>query len=212
MVMKLKESESKLEKMLIDHEPENLEVPAAEPEEAAPIIQSPTEPLSPTSDVNNNLAEAMKVAARSTTPELIQTLKKVTNIENEQLNKTLHSNKVIEQVQHVQETITANEDVDIGTVEDVNNLTGSLDKMTQNADGVEIEIKEIEVPLDVAEDEDKDNQIMNDALRQNILSCVEKVALIEELKQKCKPSSDTEIQVSCASESVSMFLTEIFIA
>lgn len=166
MVMKLKESESKLEQVLTDHKPDNVEVPAEESEAATPQVNEATVEISEiTSDIKNNNDSNVKN----------NNLKKVTNIENEQINKTLHNIKVEDK--KAVDTSVQDLIVDIpenASAENVTSESSSTKPMSPNS-----EIK-------------KDDEELNEILRRNIKSCVEKVARIEEMKNK---DSETQVNV-----------------
>lgn len=187
MVEKLKESENKLQSMLAEKEPDNIEVPAEEADETSaqdkpPLVKieigNTPEKIS-NQDKSNNKNNDVNTA-----------LKKVTNIENEQLNKTLHNTKVEEN----QEESKIN---DPSKSDNILPFSEHLEKIAEKYEDVEgdlIEIKEIQSTS--TEETKKDDQHLNEVLRKNILSCVEKVARIEEMKTKTRDSISTEDQVS----------------
>ncbi|CAH0397483.1 unnamed protein product [Chilo suppressalis] len=186
MVMKLKESETKLETMLDKMKPENEEVPAAD------LNDMPVEQMEVTTP---NLTENVE-----STPESVllnekcchvksindktsaNSLKKVTNIENEQINKNLYNIKGCEE-SHINTNATnqivqANPETSQNTILDIEKDDSHLDSQDK------IEIIEIESTPYNESPIKKDDKHLNDILRKNILSCVEKVALIEEIKNK----------------------------
>ncbi|KAI8440277.1 hypothetical protein MSG28_001634 [Choristoneura fumiferana] len=95
MVMKLKESETKLEKVLTE-EPDNVEVPAEEADSGAQA--APADPAGDATGIvpEMNISEDETCCEKSiidTGVSCTKNLKKVTNLENEQLNKSLHCAK-----------------------------------------------------------------------------------------------------------------------
>lgn len=188
MVEKLKESENKLESMLAEKEPDNIEVPAEEADETSTQDKPPSVKIE-----NDNTPEKISNQDKSTNinNDVNTTLKKVTNIENEQLNKTLNNTKVEENQQE-------NKINEPSISDNVLHSSEHLEKIDENNENVEegdlIEIKEIQSTN--TEDTKKDDQHLNEVLRKNILSCVEKVARIEEMKTKSRDSSNSEDQVS----------------
>ena len=200
--MKLKESETKLEGMLVDSAPENVEVPAEETNgvvivelpatdaDAESKIEPPLEThLSP--DKTSNIKNAPDVINNNLT-------KKVTNIENEQLNKSMHNirneeeNHPQEESKKSSESITDNTQLLAGPAE---NAGGTAD--VDNEDKIEA------VDQNVIK---KDDQELKDMLRKNILSCVEKITRIEEMKTKKKdPITSNQVFVCyCELWSVSL--------
>lgn len=187
MVMKLKESESKLEQMLVDCKPENDEVPVEEAGgvtivelQASDVSQgNKSEPLA---DNNFNIDKTCNV--KHVDSSIINNnLKKVTNIENEQLNKSMHSIKVDDEA-HLQGE--CNKITDIGCREVITQLPiGNLEQL-------EIDNARED---DQHSDPKKDDQELNDMLRKNILSCVEKITRIEEMKSKKKEMKKLADQV-----------------
>lgn len=189
MVEKLKESENKLESMLAEKEPDNIEVPAEETHETSTQDKPPLVKIE-----SDNTSEKVSNQDKSNNinNDVNTTLKKVTNIENEQLNKTLHSTKVEENQQETKINEPSISDNIVRSLE-------HLEKIDEKNEDVErevglIEIKEIQSTS--TEETKKDDQDLNDVLRMNILSCVEKVARIEEMKTKTRDSISTEDQVS----------------
>lgn len=188
MVEKLKESENKLESMLAEKEPDNIEVPAEEVDETSTQDKTPLVNIE-----NDNTPEKFSSQDKSNNKnnDVSTALKKVTNIENEQLNKSLHNTKVEENQQETNINEHAISD-------NIPRSSEQLEKIDENNEDVEegdpIEIKEIQ-SIYTAETK-KDDQHLNEVLRKNILSCVEKVARIEEMKTKTRDSSSPEDQVS----------------
>lgn len=192
MVMKLKESESKLENLLKDKGPDNIEVPAEEievPPVEEPILVEAGE--ASTSEKNVIEDKACTFKNNNDSSMVNNNLKKVTNIENEQLNKSLQNVKSNDEVQVRKEVIKTNDDTSIditqSTFENTNNVKNN------SVEVVDLEIQEIE-STPYAEPEKEDSR--NEVLRKNIMSCVEKVALIEEMKNKSRDCSTSEDQVS----------------
>lgn len=184
MVEKLKESENKLESMLAEKEPDNIEVPVEEVEEISTQDKPPLVKIE-----NDNTPDKISNQDKSTNinNDVNTTLKKVTNIENEQLNKTLNNTKVEENQQE-------NKIIEPSISDNILRSSEHLEKIDEKNEGDLIEIKEIQSSN--TEDTKKDDQHLNEALRKNILSCVEKVARIEEMKTKSRDSSNSEDQVS----------------
>jgi hypothetical protein len=179
MVMKLKESENKLEHILLEKKPDNEEVPAAETEETM-IVQEGTR-------INDNISiesisDSVQHDKTCSVKNIMDSgssnsnLRKVTNLENEQINKSLHTGKSSE------ESLTKSntEPLIESSLENVSDKTEESNRHIDN----KVEIVEIEsspcheIPVL------KDDKHLNEILRKNILSCVEKVALIEEMKNK----------------------------
>lgn len=187
MVEKLKESENKLESMLAEKEPDNIEVPAEEADETSTQDKPPLVKIE-----NDNTPEKISNPEKSTNKnsDVNTTLKKVTNIENEQLNKTLQNTKVEENPQEHKINEPSMSDNIIRSSEHME----KIDEKNEDVEGDLIEIKEIQ--SNSTEDTQKNDQHLNEVLRKNILSCVEKVARIEEMKTKTRDSSSTEDQVS----------------
>lgn len=185
MVEKLKESENKLESILADKEPDNIEVPAEEADETSTQEEPPLVKIE-----EDNASEKILNQDKSNKNNDNTTLKKVTNIENEQLNKTLHNVKVEE----TQQESKINE---LSTADHAHHSSEHMEKIDEKNEDIEgdlIDIKEIE--SNPCTEEIKKDYHMNEMLRKNILSCVEKVARIEEMKTKTRDSSTAEDQVS----------------
>ncbi|XP_063530495.1 uncharacterized protein LOC134741589 [Cydia strobilella] len=175
MVMKLKESETKLEKVL-NEEPDNVEVPAEEADAAAAVNEAVVDKELPTEIKEDEPSNASK---QDGTAECT-TLKKVTNLENEQLNKSLQSVKNCSD--HL---IPAS---DLGDAP-----TAPVPSARNYPEDDTVEIKEIEsIPCE----EITHDRHLNEVLRKNIISCVEKVAIIEEMKNKnCSNIEDQDVVV-----------------
>ncbi|XP_063379631.1 uncharacterized protein LOC134666421 isoform X2 [Cydia fagiglandana] len=163
MVMKLKESETKLEKVL-NEEPDNVEVPAEEADAAA-ASEAVVDKELPT-EINED--EPSNASKQDSTAECT-TLKKVTNLENEQLNKSLQS------VKNSNEHLISANDLS-------ESAPAAPQPLAENEPEEDtVEIKEIEsIPCE----EKTHDHHLNEVLRKNIISCVEKVAIIEEMKNK----------------------------
>ncbi|XP_031763486.2 pericentriolar material 1 protein isoform X3 [Galleria mellonella] len=191
MVMTLKESETKLENMLLEKKPDNIEVPAEEiinVDSQAEITNVILEKKCETNGEKNQHQDIVPTTTKNNNDNSLNSshLKKVTNIENEQLNKTLHS------INNVDETtieITEIETNPISLVNECNNLENiNNNDITKSNDDLKskFEIEEIEsIPCSEAE-ANKGDQHLKEVLRKNIISCVEKVALIEEMKNKSR--------------------------
>lgn len=187
MVEKLKESEKKLESMLTEKEPDNIEVPAEEADESSTQGEPHLIKIE-----NDNAPEKILNQDKSNNKnsDVNTTLKKVSNIENEQLNKTLHNTKSEENQQENKINEPSISDNILHSSEHLE----KIDEKNEDVEGDLIEIKELQSTC--TEDPKKDDEYLNEMLRNNILSCVEKVARIEEMKTKTRDSSSTEDQVS----------------
>lgn len=173
MVMQLKESETKLESMLT----EKNEIPNDD-SNSSNVVQDTTESENKIEVVSDNNLNQDKTCNIKSNNDNVN-LKKVTNIENEHLNKTITNSKPSDEAQ---------------TPKEVSKLSETEGKIEQ-ADTNMLEIKEID-SIPCAEIEvKKDDQHLNDILRKNIMGCMEKIALIQELKIKNKDSSCAETQV-----------------
>ncbi|XP_063374985.1 uncharacterized protein LOC134662642 [Cydia amplana] len=175
MVMKLKESETKLERVL-NEEPDNVEVPAEEADAAAAASDAAADTELATELKEDEPSNASKQDATAE----CTTLKKVTNLENEQLNKSLQSVK--NSSEHLIPASDLGESVPIPLAE------------KHDPEDDTVEIKEIEsIPCE----EKTHDHHMNEVLRKNIISCVEKVAIIEEMKNKnCSNIEDQDVVVA----------------
>ncbi|XP_041973513.1 pericentriolar material 1 protein-like isoform X2 [Aricia agestis] len=159
MVMKLKESENKLETMLLNGERSEL----TESSQEQSNHQTNTQP---TSEVTKNSeATSVQEKACNINSDTNSTLKKVTNIENEQLNKT-----------------------SARSIEDVHQKESARHSSEAESEGTGVEIREIET---IPNQPPKQDPGLNDTLRKNIMSCVEKIAIIEEMKHK-DPNNNEE--------------------
>ncbi|XP_026491271.2 putative uncharacterized protein DDB_G0282133 isoform X1 [Vanessa tameamea] len=157
MVMQLKESESKLESMLVEKKAEvSNENSNHSLNQTESNISESANQIEPTPERHLNQDKTSNIKTNNDNSP-INNLKKVTNIENEHLNKNITNARA--------------------TDENENHMDGS-----QNT----IEIQEIEsIPCPDPEIQ-KDDQYLNDILRKNITACVEKIAFIEELKNQNK--------------------------
>ncbi|KAJ0179369.1 hypothetical protein K1T71_005081 [Dendrolimus kikuchii] len=186
MVMKLKESETKLEKILIEKGPDNIEVPAEEPEDTAPA-QS-IEIIDITNEITENINSQDKTCnvKNNTDGSVISnTLKKVTNIENEQINKSIQNIRADEEI-NSQETLRSNEVLPATNSHVESAIQASsenIDSIEENTANSNKQVDKVDISV-IQPEHKKDDQYMNDVLRKNILSCVEKVARIEEMKIK----------------------------
>lgn len=150
--MQLKDSEANLEQILTERKPDNIEVPADENESTEQATVEITEIHD--SPVNNNDVSLTN-----------NNLKKVTNIENEQINKQHNEHKQ-------QDDIVTDPGIEIVQTPETNANAAESTKKETN----------------------KDDAQLNQILRKNILSCVEKVAQIEQLK-KAKDALISDEQV-----------------
>lgn len=185
--MKLKESETKLEKILLDNKPENDEVPAEETE-GVTIVELPSDNHQDTkteTPTDSNLNVDKNCNVKNTDSIINNNLKKVTNIENEQLNRSMHSIRVEDETNPQQEPTKA---IDIVHEEKTPQMT-TENKQHLNAEKGNISQAEEEAAIK------KDDQELNDMLRKNILSCVEKITRIEEMKTKKKEMKNRAVQV-----------------
>ncbi|KAH9641025.1 hypothetical protein HF086_015121 [Spodoptera exigua] len=186
MVMKLKESESKLVKIL--DTPENVEVPAEETDGVV-IVELPSTDAhteskpEPPIETNTNVDKTSNVKNVPDNNVINNNLKKVTNIENEQLNKSMHSIRNEEDGLAQEEIKKAGDGVTI-VVENAESSSAAPDNVGKTADAS----KENKIQVDDDEIR-KDDQELKDMLRKNILSCVEKITRIEEMKNKKKDSN-----------------------
>ncbi|KAM3968337.1 LOW QUALITY PROTEIN: uncharacterized protein ACR2FA_008038 [Aphomia sociella] len=189
MVMTLKESESKLENFLMDKNPDNIEVPAEEVDES----ETQVEPIMVVDKKCENIPESSQhqdivPGGKNNNDCIINSnhLKKVTNIENEQLNKTLHNISVVDESPiEITEIEIKSDDLVDGShnLENIN----MIDEEFKNKP----EIEEAEsIVMDETEN-NKGDQHLKEVLRKNIISCVEKVALIEEMKNKSRDSNSS---------------------
>ncbi|XP_060800710.1 pericentriolar material 1 protein isoform X1 [Amyelois transitella] len=178
MVMTLKESESKLQSILLENKPDNVEVPADETTaECGLLVDSVSEHSESTSvQIPNNPCIVITTNDNNTS----NSLKKVTNIENEQINKTMQNIKNIDSEDNTTEAGHVVETPSEDMVKQPDILKHFVN--TEGESENKVVIEEIEtLPAPEAEVK-KDDQHLNEELRKNILSCVEKVAMIEEMK------------------------------
>ncbi|XP_037297193.1 putative uncharacterized protein DDB_G0282133 isoform X2 [Manduca sexta] len=190
MVMKLKESEENLEKMLIEKRPDNIEVPAEEIGGPIAIAQASNgghkTKNEDNSDSNLNQDKTCNVNNNRDNTMFNNNLKKVTNIENEQLNKSMHSIVIEEET-----TALDNKISDTENTQEQGSDTIEITEITNENNNPEI--SKLDPPNNESEIK-KDDQQLNDILRRNILSCVQKVALIEEIKSKNKDANKQDDQ------------------
>ncbi|PZC75861.1 hypothetical protein B5X24_HaOG205563 [Helicoverpa armigera] len=187
MVMKLKESESKLESMLVVSTPENVEVPGEESDGVVivelPATDANTDGKSEPPIETNISPDKMSNVKNTTDSNVINNnLKKVTNIENEQLNKSMHNIRVEEESQPHEVNNRTTESIQIA-----NDNTHQISRSPDNLERTEDTNKEITIKVEQCEN-GKDQEL-KDMLRKNILSCVEKITRIEEMKSKKKDSN-----------------------
>lgn len=167
MVMQLKESETKLEALLVNNDPG----------EAVTQNENTTSERTETADdnteVENDVDQDIQTDKNNVKNNENQTnnLKKVSNIENEHLNRSIAN--VIEKP-HVQEELMTQDDEEVA-------LAGKLGKETETATS--------------GSDIKKDDQELNDILRKNIMACVEKIAVIEDMKNKRDYNNNEQVSV-----------------
>lgn len=184
MVMKLKESENNLQSFLNDKRPENIEVLTEETNGSVVNTQASN---TAHENINQNSIESFtsdktsNVKSTADNSVINNNLKKVTNIENEQLNKSMHSVK-IEEVQEIKANDSAATENDHKPFTDTIEII-ELDNETNIPEVSKSDASEIK------------NDEETDLLQKNIISCVQKVAIIEEMKHKNKDSKPDE-QVS----------------
>lgn len=172
MIQKLKESEQKLETLLLEKNIETFNELEDAPQAMTGEDKNQTE-----SQNENNNEKIVNVEEKTTVnclndPNFNNShSKKVTNIENEQINKTNSLKKI-------------NEDK-------FNNVNANLEEQESNG----VEIKEIE-SLPCTEEIKKDDEVLNEILRKNIKSCTEKIALIEDMKNITKDDNNNIEKVS----------------
>lgn len=188
--MKLKESETKLEGMLVDSTPENVEVPGEETDGVV-IVELPATDADAESKIeppSETHLSADKASNIKNTPDVINNnlTKKVTNIENEQLNKSMHSVRN-EEENHQEENKKSSDSV----TDNIQLLSGPPD----NSGGTDVNTDDKIEAVDQNEIK-KDDQELKDMLRKNILSCVDKITRIEEMKTKKKdPNTSNQVFV-----------------
>lgn len=178
MVMQLKESETKLQSMLVES---NNEIPSEGSNYTVNQVESSTSaPVNEVETVPERTLNQEKSSNIKTNNDNSPTsnLKKVTNIENEHLNKNITNSRASEE--------------NLATKE--NKSIESENKMEDSQSNT-VEIREIESIPCADPEVKKDDQYLNDILRKNITACVEKIALIQEMKSKNKDISGKEVQV-----------------
>lgn len=187
MVDKLKESEDKLEKLVVDKRDDD-KVASIEAIDTNVAIDEALAIISP-KETHEHLF--------SPPPPLLP-LKKVNNEDSDQTNKNL-LNSVVNVNEDAIASASPTNVAEVAitelkkhpTLDHLENIT-EIKEDLDNGKG--LEIKEIEtLPLSPTEELTAPGNL-NDVLRQNILSCIEKAAMIEEIKQK-NSASDSEIQV-----------------
>lgn len=192
MVTKLKESEAKLQSILDDRSPDNVEVPSEEintsnnPVELENAAYRNAHIDTPMSESNADQGSSKIINENNSSTNL----KKVTNIENEQLNKSLSNSKV--------------NGVEIGK-----DPSKSEKSSEDTKDSGDVEIVELESIACGHNEQKYNDKSLNDELRKNILSCAEKAALIEELKSKNNDSGSLQQQVSWTIVTVLSYLSLI---
>lgn len=179
MVMQLKESETKLEAILTQMQSSNAE---AEDNTANQSLDQEANITNESESKNEVTSEKTVIQDKSynikTNNDNSVTsvnLKKVTNIENEHLNKTITNTREEENL-NIDSVIESEDTVD-------------------GSDSGRVEIKEIESIPCIEPEVKKDDKQLNDMLRKNIMACVEKIAIIEEMRNKNKDPSCNKDQV-----------------
>lgn len=179
MVMQLKESETKLEAILTQMQSSNAE---AQDNTANQSLDQEANSTNESESKNEVTSEKTVIQDKSynikTNNDSSVTnvnLKKVTNIENEHLNKTITNTREEENL-NIDSVIESEDTVD-------------------GSDSGRVEIKEIESIPCIEPEVKKDDKQLNDMLRKNIMACVEKIAIIEEMRNKNKDPSCNKDQV-----------------
>lgn len=179
MVMQLKESETKLEAILTQMHSSNAE---AQDNTANQSLDQEANSTNESESKNEVTSEKTVIQDKSynikTNNDSSVTnvnLKKVTNIENEHLNKIITNTREEENL-NIDSVIESEDTVD-------------------GSDSGRVEIKEIESIPCIEPEVKKDDKQLNDMLRKNIMACVEKIAIIEEMRNKNKDPSCNKDQV-----------------
>ncbi|XP_045763567.1 putative uncharacterized protein DDB_G0289263 isoform X4 [Maniola jurtina] len=176
MVMQLKESETKLESIFVQMQSSNAEAlkESVTPSSDQGIVSITELASKNTPDIADALQDkSCNIKSNNDNSMTKANLKKVTNIENEHLNKTITNTIAGDENQTQNETVNDSEDT----------LDGS--------DSARVEIKEIESITCAEPEVKKDDKELNDMLRKNIMACVEKIAIMEEMRNKNKDSIST---------------------
>ncbi|XP_034825750.1 uncharacterized protein DDB_G0290301-like isoform X8 [Maniola hyperantus] len=170
MVMQLKESETKLESMLVQMQSSNAEALNEIMTQSSDqgIVTESASKNTPDKAITQD--KSCNIKSNNDKSATKANLKKVMNIENEHLNKTITNTMAGDENQ------TQNE-----TVEDIENALDEIDSAS-------VEIKEIESITCAEPEVKKDDKQLNDMLRKNIMACVEKIAIMEEIRNKNKDS------------------------
>lgn len=178
MVMQLKESENKLVLMLANSSTGDSDV-HAEDKTQGNVAHNNERNIDDGCSEVHSVNDITLTKTNNDSSVGNNTLKKVTNEENEQINKTIFIAKS-EETQSQRDHNKSNEN-----------------RENEDLDGSGVEIREIESILgpEFHVKEENDDHL-NNVLRKNILSCVEKIALIEEMKTKSKDTVTNEDQVS----------------
>ncbi|GBP35465.1 Pericentriolar material 1 protein [Eumeta japonica] len=179
MVMKLRESESKLERMLSGTETENQEVIADEQDVSiTDCFVSCAAPVHTDENNKENVVETNPNTDSSNS----SFSRKVNNIENEQMNKSLHNDKVIDRDNNSFTFPTDESEHGSTVISETVNLRENDNKVQPT---YQIDIQELEtIPYNDLDSSDKDDNDLNEMLKRNIVSCSEKLAFIEEIKCK----------------------------
>lgn len=176
--MQLKESETKLQSMLVES---YNEIPGESSNDIVNQVESSTSaPVNEVETVPERTLNQDKASNIKTNNDNSPTsnLKKVTNIENEHLNKNITNARASEE--------------NLATKE---NKSMENENKMQDSQSDTVEIREIESIPCVETEVKKDDQYLNNILRKNITACMEKIALIQEMKSKNKDISGNEVQV-----------------
>lgn len=180
MVMQLKESETKLETILAQMRSANAEaqdITANQSlEQEANSINESESKSEVTLEKTVTQDKSCNIKTNNDNSVTNVNLKKVTNIENEHLNKTI--------------TNTSNEEENLN-----NDSVTESENAVDGSDGCRVETKEIESIPCTEPEVKKDDKQLNDMLRKNIMACVEKIAIIEEMRNKNKDCSCNNDQV-----------------
>lgn len=179
MVMQLKESETKLEAILTQMQSSNAEAQDNTANQSLDQEANSTNESESKNEVTSEKTviqdKSYNIKTNNDNSVTSVNLKKVTNIENEHLNKTITNTREEENL-NIDSVIESEDTVD-------------------GSDSGRVEIKEIESIPCIEPEVKKDDKQLNDMLRKNIMACVEKIAIIEEMRNKNKDPSCNKDQV-----------------
>lgn len=179
MVMQLKESETKLEAILTQMQSSNAEAQNNTANQSLDQEANSTNESESKNEVTSEKTviqdKSYNIKTNNDSSVTNVNLKKVTNIENEHLNKTITNTREEENL-NIDSVIESEDTVD-------------------GSDSGRVEIKEIESIPCIEPEVKKDDKQLNDMLRKNIMACVEKIAIIEEMRNKNKDPSCNKDQV-----------------